>query len=165
MTPTEKEVFKDIPGYEGLYQASNFGNVMSLNYKRTGIAKLLTPIISNKYYIIKISNVKSKTYKVHQLVAMAFLGHKPCGYKLVVNHVDHNKLNNHVDNLEIVTTRQNNSWLKKQGTSKYTGVYWNKENKKYMAKISIQGTDRYLGYFEDEKEAGKAYQKELLSLT
>lgn len=160
-----KEVFKDIPGYEGLYQVSNFGNVKSLNYRRTGKVKLLSPsIASNGYYTVLLRNEVLKKRTVHQLVAIAFLNHVPCGYKLVVNHIDHNPLNNHVDNLEIVTNRYNSGYRKSNGASKYTGVSWDKSLKKFRSNIWINGRLKHLGVFKNEDEAGRAYQKALLNL-
>lgn len=101
------EIWKDIKGYEGLYQISNKGNVMSLNYKNTGKSKLLKQILStNGYLYIKLP--KNGTYKninVHRLVAEAFLENPdnlPC-----VNHKDECKTNNNVSNLEFCTYKYN----------------------------------------------------------
>jgi len=123
----EKEIWKDIIGYEGLYQVSNFGNVKSLDrevvYNDGRVynyyEKILTPFIgTHGYYSLCLSG---KRFCNHQLVAIVFLGHKPCGKKIVINHKDNNPLNNHVDNLEIVTTRYNTSCHKKN-ESGFTGV-------------------------------------------
>ena len=53
---------------------------------------------------------------------MAFFGHVPGGYKIVVDHIDNNRLNNHVSNLQLITQRENSSKDRKNGTSQYTGV-------------------------------------------
>ena len=70
-----QEIWKDIPGYEGLYQVSNFGRVKSFKNKTEKILKL--SICSHGYYVITIRTYKK--IRVHQLVAMAFLNHKPNG--------------------------------------------------------------------------------------
>lgn len=60
------------------------------------------------YYNIKLRNKGvEKTHHVHKLVAIAFLNHKPNGHELVVDHIDKNELNNHVDNLQLITHSQN----------------------------------------------------------
>ena len=125
------EKYKDIPGYEGRYQVSNFGKVVSLRkiiQKSNGAKylmakRVLKPTVNHKgYYMVKLYlKGNGKVYKVHQLVAMAFLNHKPCGMKLVVNHIDFNKTNNRVTNLEIVTNRENTNKIHRKSTSKYVG--------------------------------------------
>lgn len=92
-----KEVWKDIKGYEGEYKVSNYGRVKSLkNHKE----KILKQWKNNKGYlnIALYKNKKSKMYRVHRLVALAFI---PNPENLPeVNHKDEIKENNHVDNLE-----------------------------------------------------------------
>tara|TARA_R110001592_G_scaffold20063_7_gene81872 strand:+ start:1311 stop:1826 length:516 start_codon:yes stop_codon:yes gene_type:complete len=156
------EVWKDIPEFEGLYQVSNLGNVRSLNFNKTKKVKLLKKgLNTNGRYRVGLSkNGKSQgNCKIHQLSAMAFLNHKPCGHKMVVDHIDNNKLNDKLYNLQVITNRENVSKDKKGGTSKYIGVY--KEKNKFRAAIRIDGKIKYLGLFTDEKEAAQVYQNEL----
>ena len=96
----ENEIWKDIEGFEGKYQVSNFGNVKSLRYRNQKFAKNLTPKVTNRGYIAVMlsKNRKSKLALVHRLVAMAFVDN-PNNYS-IVNHKDENQQNNHVDNLE-----------------------------------------------------------------
>ena len=158
-----KEIFKDIPGYEGKYQASNLGNIKSLNYSRSGKERLLkqTPAAGGYLMVSLCKEGKMKSFQVHQLVAMAFLNHVPCGHKLVVDHMDDNHLNNNLDNLQVVTNRENLSKDKKGGSSKYVGVSWNKINKKWRAYIHTGGKRKHLGSFTNELEASEAYKKAL----
>lgn len=168
------EVFKDIPGYENQYQVSNLGNVKSLHrtYLRNGIypafkkeIMLKKCIDSTKYYIVTLcKNGKSKTSKVHKLVAMAFLNHEPNGYELVVNHKNFNKLDNRLCNLEIVTARDNCNKKHIKSSSKYTGVTWCKHYKKWKATIFINGRNKHLGYFLNEYEAHLKYEDALINL-
>lgn len=102
-----KEIWKDISGYEGLYQVSNLGRVKSLgnrsNHKKPMIKSLQN---RNGYYSITLyKNSKTKTTGVHRLVAEAFI---PNPDNLPeVNHKDENKLNNRVDNLEWCNKKYN----------------------------------------------------------
>lgn len=102
-----EEIWRDIKGYEELYQVSNLGNVKSLKYRKTKYEHLLSQG-TNKYgykFVILCKNNKSKNFKVHRLVADAFIDNK-CQYELV-NHIDGNKQNNIVDNLEWCNYSQN----------------------------------------------------------
>ena len=156
-----EEIYKDVIGYEGIYQVSNLGNVKS--YK-TGLIRNYY-LEKNGYYSITLrKNGIGKTRKVHQLVAESFLNHKRCGFELVINHIDLDKTNNKVENLEIVTNRENSNRKHLKSTSKYIGVHWNKEDKKWKSTITINKELKYLGSFNDELEASEAYQKALLNI-
>ena len=99
-----REIWKDIPDYEGIYQVSNLGNIKSFTKVSNG--HILKPCISKGYkYVCLNKNGKHKNYAVHRLVALAFVKN-PYGYK-VVNHKDENKLNNNADNLEWCTSHYN----------------------------------------------------------
>lgn len=113
-----EEIWKDIVGYEGLYQISNLGNVKSLNktvntnnqYNRKSKRKLKCKILKQRilreYYCVGLTkNNKQKTKLIHRLVAETFLDNSN-NYP-VVNHKDGNKLNNNVNNLEFVTYKEN----------------------------------------------------------
>ena len=161
------EEFRDVPGWEGLYQVSNLGNVKSLGNDKAKKEKILKQnlvgVISKQYFAVYFCvDGKRKTCRVHQLVAMAFLNHIPNGYiGLVVDHIDNNKLNNNLENLQLISVRKNNSKDKTGGASQYVGVCWHKPNKKWTAKIVINGKNKYLGIFKCELEASEAYQKAL----
>lgn len=122
---TRKEIWKDVVGYEGYYQVSNLGRVRSVDRIVKGCfgstqhkkSIILSPAINTAgyYSVALVRNAKSKSYRVHRLVAEAFL---PNPNSLpVINHKDENKLNNSVENLEWCTysynTTYNNSMLKR----------------------------------------------------
>lgn len=126
-----KEIWKDIKGYEGLYQVSNTGKVKSLNkiiHKNNKTVnkkeKILKPIKSNKYLqVVLYNNKKTKKFYIHRLVAEAFIKNYnkyPC-----INHKDENPANNNVENLEYCTQKYNNNYgnhnlkLKETKTKKY----------------------------------------------
>ena len=112
-----EEIWKDVENYEGLFQVSNFGRVRSMNkilelcddrVRRVKGKILKTSIIRGYECITFYHNNKSKTFKVHRLVAQAFI---PNPKNLPqVNHIDENKLNNLVSNLEWCTAKYNNDY-------------------------------------------------------
>ena len=161
------EVWKDIPEYEGLYQVSNLGNVRSLDRVSSIGRKLKGKTLKNGlcgsgYCVVSLfKNGKSKTKTIHKLVSIAFLNHTPCGFELVVNHIDRNRVNNNLYNLEIITQRENSNKKHIKSSSKYTGVSWNKKSKKWESRIVINRRKKNLGSFTDEKEAAKVYQNKL----
>jgi len=156
----EIEIWKDVPEYEGLYQVSNFGNVKS--YK-SGLEKILSPSKDSWGYLQLglIKNLTRKTFKVHKLVAMAFLNHKPCGLKLQVDHINKNILDNNVKNLQILTAREHKHKDCKKGSSKYIGVSFDKSRNKWHSQITINGKNNNLGRFKNEYDAHLAYQNKL----
>lgn len=99
-----KEIYRPIRGYEERYMVSNLGNVVSLNYQNTKHAKIMSPVKHHLGYLL-VHLGKSKIKMVHTLVAEAFLPN-PDGKKFV-NHIDGNKSNNKVTNLEWVTSKEN----------------------------------------------------------
>ena len=166
------EIWKEVKGYEG-YEVSSLGRVKSLArtvvYKDGRVYKYKSKVLkprtgTNGYLIVNIvKDTKCKTRSIHQLLAEAFLNHTPDGYKLVVDHIDNNPLNNELGNLQVITARENTSKDRK-GTSKYTGVCWHKNHKKWIAGIKINGKIKHLGYFTDELKAAEAYQNALAKL-
>ena len=174
MIEKENEIWKNIPGYEWYYQASNLGRVRSVDRVRTyksGASKLLegkmsNPIMNNGYKLVTLTmKGRQKSFKISQLVAMAFLGHKPDGHKLVVDHINGNRLDDRVENLRIVTHRANVStcFRTDNGTfsSEYVGIYWNINSLKWHSSIYYDGINIYLGLFDNETDASDAYQKAL----
>ncbi len=161
------ENWKDIKGYEGSYQVSDLGRVKSLkrwvdNKGNGGYflqGKIMNTNLSRGYPTVSLSkNGNGKKIRVHQLVAIAFLNHKPCGHKLVVDHIDNNPLNNNVENLQIVTSRVNSTKDRKGYSSKYVGVYYsNKGINRWRATTSINGKVISLGCFNTEERASIAY--------
>ena len=154
------EEWKDIIDYEGLYQISNLGNVKSIRFDKE---KLLLPQINSKgyYFVVLCDKAKRKQIQIHQLVAMVFLNHTPCKMELVINHINFNKKDNTILNLEIVTNRENSNRKHLKSTSKYTGVSFEKDRKKWIAQIKINGKRVLLGRFLNEIDASNAYQSKL----
>lgn len=112
-----QEIWRQIPGYNGKYCISNFGNVLSRNFLNTGVDKLLVLKKHHSGYLfVRLCNGSSddqKNLTVHSLVAKAFIPNP--SNKRCVNHIDGNKHNNHVDNLEWVTHKENSQHAIKHG--------------------------------------------------
>ena len=101
-----EEIWKEIKWYEN-YQVSNLGNVKSLNYLRTWKEKILKPCKEwNGYLFVSFSkNKKVKMYKIHRLVAIAFIDNPL--QKPQVNHINWIKTDNRLENLEFNTASEN----------------------------------------------------------
>ena len=120
-----KEMWKDIPDYEGIYQASNLGRIKSLDrvlentHERSiwkfKAGKVLKPYTTNcGYKSVLLSRFNKKRHKgVHCLVMLAFKGARAKGFD--VDHIDGDKNNNNLDNLQYLTHKDN---CKKRSVSK-----------------------------------------------
>lgn len=159
------EVWKDVKGYEGVYQVSDLGRVKSLNYNRSNKEGFLkTHLNKGGYYGVSLCAKKRIDIQLHQLVAIVFLGHKRCGHKLVVNHKNFIKTDNRVENLEIVSARENSNRKHIKSSSQFTGVCWMKSNKKWSSSIHINGVKKLLGVFDNEVEASEYYENALIAI-
>lgn len=166
----KKEIFKDVPGYLGKYQVSNFGNVKSLERFRntdrdSSVLKermFRAGVGANGYRSVVFYDGLQKRFNVSVLAAMTFLGHKPNGGGIVVDHRNNIKTDDRLENLQLITQRENSSKDRK-GSSKYTGVSWRNQTKKWEAHIRINRKLKHLGCFTSEIKASKAYQKALLT--
>lgn len=108
-----KEIWKDVVGYEGLYQVSNLGRIKRKDH-------ILYKTLRN-YYGVKLCKNNIKCFKyIHRIVAQAFIPNPE--NKSQVNHIDGNKLNNCVDNLEWVTRSENTKHAYKIGLEKPTKI-------------------------------------------
>lgn len=104
----EKEIWKDAVGFEGVYMVSNFGRVISLNYRHTGAPNFITPVRHPSGYLTIKRTAKGNTIAIHRLVAEAFI---PNPSKLkYINHINEDKADNRACNLEWCTCRYNNTY-------------------------------------------------------
>ena len=167
------EVWKNVPNYLG-YQVSSFGRVKSLQRieigrdgkKRTIKYKMLAIEVTDQGYhrVGLTANGVFKRIKVHQLVAMAFLGHTPCGNYMVVNHKNFIRSDNRLDNLEIVTNRENCNKSHIKSASQFVGVTERKTDGKWIARIRVNDIRVNLGAFDNESEAGLYYKNAVISI-
>jgi hypothetical protein len=111
---------------------------------------------------VQIKGINKKKIYIHQLMALAFLNHTIDKFKIVVDHIDSNKQNNHIDNLRLLTNRENSSREVVEKSGLPCGV--RKSGNKYTAYIRIGNTRPCLGSFNTPEEASQAYQNKLKSL-
>lgn len=101
-----QEEWRDISGYEGLYQVSNTGKVRSMNYRRTRrVAELKQKNVKGYKYVDLCGESDTRMPSVHRLVIESFVG--PCPDGKQVNHIDGDPCNNNILNLEYVTAAEN----------------------------------------------------------
>lgn len=146
-----QEIWKDIKGYEGLYQVSNLGRVKSLPHGRTK-GCILRPWNNKGYQVVGLwegTPSKMRKLSVHRLVAEAFISNpenKPC-----INHIDGIRNNNNITNLEWVTYSENNNHAIKFGLRKvFPGA---KHKCKKIEQYDLQGN--LLAQFNSIVEASK----------
>lgn len=170
-----EEIWKDIVGYEGLYQVSNLGRVKSLcrvEIRKDGrlnpIPEKILGVHTNGAGHLKTNLSKNNTRKklyIHRLLAEAFIPN-PHQFS-TVNHKDGNRSNNTEENIEWCSQRENvthGQQRRKDKTSRFPGIHLNKRNthKKWKAMLFVNGKANFIGNFYSEEEANEAYQKALI---
>ena len=157
-----KEEWGDIPGYEDQYEVSSTGIVRSKPRLKWGgrgwynsNGRVLKSHIRNSGYshVILCKDSKTRCYFIHQLIAMAFWGHTPDGTSgMVVDHIDNNPSNNNIENLQVISHREN-CYKDKDAP----GVYWHNKNQKWCAVFTFRYEKKYIGSFDTKAEAKEAY--------
>lgn len=142
------EIWKDVIGYEKIYQVSNLGRVKSLFYNKQ---KILKPIKStNGYlYVNLYKDKKAKTSFIHHVVYEAFYQIKSCR-KNVIDHIDNNKVNNNLSNLQYITIRLNSTKDKKP-KSGHSNIYLNSGS--YLVRIRVNNQKISIGTFKKIEDA------------
>jgi hypothetical protein len=170
------EEWKDVIGFEGLYQVSNTGEVKSLGRissnkgSYSGCIKvkeiyLKQSITRLGYHVLTLFKDGRRHFKiVHRIVAEAFI-ENPKGY-LEVNHKDLDKSNNTVLNLEWCDRiyNMNHMFENKIKSSKYKGVSYSKERDKWCAYINILGKKVAIGRYNTEEEAKQNREEFIIKL-
>ena len=143
------EIFVNIANFPN-YQISNHGNVKNVKTNR-----ILKPgKSSNGYLVVNLMNEGDKSCKsIHRLVATAFIENPD--NKQNVDHINHDKLNNHISNLRWATVSENNqnTSIGIRNTSGIIGVSFHKPSQKWRAQIDADGRRIHLGYFINKDDA------------
>jgi len=147
------ENWVNVKDYEGHYLVSNYGKI-----KNAKSQKILKPRIDRYGYIYYgfLKNGIHKQINIHRVVALSFLPND--NIKNQVNHIDGDKTNNNVLNLEWVSYIENASHRSKKmhKSSKFLGVTFNKNEQKWKSQIFFNGTKKGLGTYKTEIEAYQA---------
>lgn len=115
--PYPTEVWRDVVGYEGYYRISSHGRVMRIMpFRSTYAGRILKPFTNSRYYCVDLTrgNEGKQRHPVHRLVMFAFVGERPTP-DTHINHIDGDKLNNHIENLEYTTAKENIQHALKMG--------------------------------------------------
>ena len=165
-----KEEWKDIEELKGRYQISSFGRVKSLyrrfmvmdkrGYKRTVTVreKILKLQIDKKGY--EVVKIERKTYKIHRLVALAFI-ENPNNLPQV-NHIDGNKTNNNIQNLEWVTNSENQLHAYKNGLSVHSEK--SGKEKRKVCQLDLN-TGKIINIFNSIAEAEKYFNNKNMNIS
>jgi hypothetical protein len=142
------EQWKDVKGYEGIYQVSNEGRVKSIGYSKE---RILKPINLNGYLIVNLYKDKiNKQYYIHRLVCLNFLDNPE--NKKEVNHINGLKTNNRLENLEWVTPKENTIHAVDTGLKDDRGSKHSKSKLTEKEVLEIRSSNLTL------KELGKNYE-------
>lgn len=140
----------------GNYAITDDGRVLNLRKQKE------VPLVEKRdgylRVILPLDLGERKAFNVARLVYESFKGNIPAGME--IDHINRDKKDNRLCNLRVVSSRENshNSFL---GDKRRKGVYYNKQRRKWMAGISLQGTRYYLGIYETEAAAEMAYKTAL----
>lgn len=170
------ERWVDIIDYENIYQISNYGRIKRLAHlikTPTGIIvtkvdtmmKITTCGHKNRPYksIGLYKNGVQKRYRIHQLMYYSFNINIKKEKGMCVDHIDNNQLNNNLENLQLITHRENVSKdIKKEiKTSKILGVYYDKNTKFFKSKITINKKTYFLGCSKNQEDLKNLYSNAL----
>ncbi len=149
------EIWKDIEGFEGAYQISNFGRLKSFKGVKTG--RVLSNVNKTGWYLnVNLKyKLKYRSVKLHILVATHFLGTKPFE-TAEVNHIDMDKQNNHVDNLEWLSRHHNMKQAALLKPSFLEGMIYYNQHKKAIPVVQLSINGSVLSRFDNCKEASIA---------
>lgn len=167
------EIWKDVKGFEGCYQVSDLGSVKSLsrfvkngrNANRVISERILKPGTVRGGYqqvVLNKQGMKCLNMRVHVLVWETFKGKRD--KSKVIDHINNDPKDNRLTNLQEITPRENTSKDRNGYSSNYVGVSYYKRYKKWGSYIRINSKSKYLGYFNTELEAHRAYQNKLAEI-
>jgi len=156
----QQEIYIPVQGFPD-YVISNLGNVKSLKKE-----KILKQSLSHGYCQVRLCNQNGITFPlVHRLIALHFIPNPEVLPQ--VDHINRVRSDNRIENLRWVSEQENSSnrtKIKKQTSSSYKGVCFFRKTGKWVTSITKNGVRIHLGYFDDEKEAARAYNEKATEL-
>ena len=154
-----QEEWRDIPNYVGKYKISTLSRIKSLKRKVFGgrvdyfiEEKIIKQHLSDEgRLVVGLSkNSLQKKVKTHQLMAIVFLNHIPCGFNVIVDHKNNNSLDNRLENIQLITQLENLRKDKK-GVVGINNVYL--ENGRFRGRFWFKNKQYCVGYFETAEKA------------
>ena len=146
----EVEIWKKF----GNIEVSNMGNLKTKNHPDGDYC-------GSNAHGYKLVSIKGKKYLVHRLVGHLFLGLKLDDTKQEIDHINGIKNDNRIENLRIVSTRENQQNAESHRNGRLVGASFHKAAGKWRARIRIDGEQKFLGYFDTELEAHLCYMEAL----
>lgn len=154
---TRKERWAKVPNIDGEYMISDLGNMVNV---KSG--KKVGHIGQDGYWhFTGRVNGKVKDFKLHQLVYNAFGGGEYDGREIVIDHINRNRSDNRIENLQLLKFRDNVNKDIEVGRSGVLGVSWNTEKQRWLAQISLADRRYALGYRRTITEAKLLYDNAL----
>lgn len=144
-----QEIYKDVVGYEGLYQVSNLGNVKSFKKDKNGVLLKPGKNTSGYLFVILYKNINKKCITIHRLVMLSFK--KNISNKLEINHINGVKYDNRIENLEWCTSSENQLHAYKIGLKTAKGENHNRSKLTNEQVLLIRNDNR------THKEIAKDY--------
>ena len=172
------EQWKSILETKGKYEVSNLGRIRTIDHhvqnrhnKKRFVKGIIRKQVKRKDgYIIAHFYLDGKKWSdyVHRLVWRYFNDKPEPNRKIVIDHIDNNKSNNRIDNLRLISNRDNTTKgmkRKENKKSRFIGVYWRQDREHWFSRILINGKRLYLGSSKCEAQAALLYLKAKLKYT
>lgn len=154
---TQRERWAKVPNIDGEYMISDLGNMVNV---KTG--KKVGHIGQDRYcHFSGRVNGKIKDFKIHQLVYDAFGGGQYDGKKIVIDHINRDRSDNRIQNLQLLKFRDNCNKDIEVGRSGIMGVSWNTAKQRWLAQISLSDRRYVLGYRKTIDQAKELYDNAL----
>ena len=157
----KNQIFRHYPYHPAYLVAQTGKRIISLKGENLSFLTVSTKSVSKNYKRVAIHdlNGKQRSPFISSIQATIYLGHLHNGYKIIVDHIDDMPSNNHKDNIQLLSSRDNTLKNKTK-----TGAYYCNSSNRYIAMIRFNGKQQYLGSFKDKQSAINIYNQTYHSL-